>query len=191
MFGADCGFWDALEHRPGGEPRMPLSFGPAVTSGDLPEASSEAIVVVGHFDDRRSAACGPALADACADVFWVDTLWMNGQSIDRDWTASTADEPAPNGSHETAWARVAGPDGEPLTPLSVGLIPGSMLGTLEPASVGQIAVEPWIWHVTAYEPSSGRVRTFVIPDSVLQNRDGIVFYEVDGDEVLTTTLIID
>lgn len=191
MFGADCGFWDALEQGPGGGSRMPLYFGPAVTNVGLPKPSSAAIVVIGHFDDRRSDACGPARADACADVFWVDTLWMNGQSIDRDWTASTSDEPAPSGGHETAWARVTSPDGEPLTPLSVGLISGALLGTLEPASVGRIAAEPWIWLVTAYEPSSGRVRTFVIPDSVLQASDGIVFYEVDGDEVLTTTLIVD
>lgn len=192
FFGEDCGLWDALEHRPGGGPRMPLYFGQAVTNVDMPEPSTAAIVVIGHFDDRRSDACGPALADACADVFWVDTIWLDGAPIARDWTASTSDEPAPTGSHESAWTRVASPDEGSLIPLSVGLIPGSMLGTLEPASIGQVpSNEPWIWHVTGLDPASGRLRTFVIPDSVLSNVEGVMSYEIDGDEVVVTVAIID
>ncbi len=68
---------------------------------------------------------------------------------------------------------------------------GSSLQHLEPAAVGSIPLERWNWHVTAYEPSSGRLRTFVIPDSVLDNYEGIVRYEVVGDEVVITTAIID
>lgn len=173
-----------------GDDAFPIRMAPNSAAPSMPGVRMP-VVLVGHFDDRRALGCLVEQETACKDVFWVDTAWVNGDPPPRDWTAPTSDEPTPTFTHDEAWRRVADPDAASLIPLSVGLIPGSMLGTLEPASVGHIAAEPWIWHVAALEPSSGRVRTFVIPDSLLQHRDGIVFYEIDGNEVLVTAAIID
>jgi hypothetical protein len=66
------------------------------------------------------------------------------------------------------------------------LVPFSLLRTLEPSTVGLIPAETWNWLVIAYEPSSRRSRTFIIPDSVLANDDGVVSYEVVVDGVVTS-----
>lgn len=190
LFYGPCGVPDAWFETAAGTTDLVIATGQGPSFTSLPGVRAP-IVLVGHFDDRRAKGCVVVLETACEDVFWVDTAWVDGDRLPRDWSASTSDEPATGFTHDEAWTRVAGPDDDPMTPLSVGLIPGTMLGAIEPASVGYIAAEPWIWHVTAYEPSSGRVRTFVIPDSVLQHRDGIMSYEIAGDDVLTMALIID
>lgn len=171
---------------------LPLAIGQAST-GSLPFDRRVEVVLIGHFDDRRSGGCSSALTKRCADMFWVDGVSLDGQLAPRDWVdfARGAPRRAPIHTHDQAWDRVRGPEEDPSIALSVGQVTGLTLARMEPATVGRIPAEVWYWHVTAYEPSSGRLRTFVLPDSVLGDYDGIVSYEVVGDEVLVTTAIID
>lgn len=168
---------------------LPLAIGQAST-GSLPFDRRVEVVLIGHFDDRRSGGCSAALSKRCADMFWVDGVSLDGELGPRDWVTAVRGGSGPTYTHDQAWDRVRGPEEDPLVPLSIGLIIGPTLAKLEPATAGVIPVEMWYWHVTAYEPSSGRLRTFVIPDSVLGNHDGVVSYEVDGDDVLVSIAVI-
>ncbi len=171
-------------------PDPELVLGQAV-SESLPYGRRVEVVLIGHFDDRRSSECTAPRVTRCADMLWVDAVSLEGVPTSRDWTEPVRGEDPPTHTHDDAWARVRGPEEDPLVALSVNLMTGSSLQHLEPAAVGSITLERWNWHITAYEPSSGRLRTFVLPDSVLDNNEGNISYEVVGDEVLITTAIID
>jgi hypothetical protein len=167
-----------------------LVLDPAVSSA-LPYGRRTEVVLVGHFDDRRSSECTRAWVARCADLFWVDAVWLDGEQIPGDWVEPVRGGESAIHSHGEAWDRVRGPDEDPLVPLSVGQITSTGLHVLEPATVGVIPAEMWNWHITAYEPSSGRLRTFVIPDSVVGNVEGFGPYEVLGAEVSSSFTIID
>jgi hypothetical protein len=190
--GDDCGA-DSLMATAAGSldaTRLELVLGGAMSSS-LPFDSHVEVVVVGHFDDRRSSGCSAGMLSRCAEMFWVDAVWRDGALMPRDWAEPVRGGDPATHTHDDAWERVRGPDEDPLIALSIGQITGSALQRLEPASNGVIPLERWNWHITAYEPSSGRLRTFVIPDSVLDDIEGVVSYEVIGDEVGSYFTIID
>lgn len=82
--------------------------------------------------------------------------------------------------------------------LSVGLVPGYQLRTIEPAMAfgglpnGDPLVQEyaWIWHVTALDRTTGEVRTFVIPDKEFADPDDIVVHELTADGVVQRTTSI-
>jgi len=202
MFGRDCGLWDTLRESADGGPEMPLYFGPAVSGNPTAEESGLEIVIVGHFDDRRSDACGLTFAERCADVFVVDTMWMNGAPVSRDWTIPPdgGDVRAPFGTADDAAAAALSVfDDDPTRTmphdawvLSVGLMPGRHLAELEPTlrpfcgpDCDALFQSPaWIWHVTVLDRTTSELRTFVISDAEFGDQGSIIMREPTIDEVV-------
>jgi hypothetical protein len=90
---------------------------------------SPAVVVIGHFDDRRAAQC-PADAEACRDQFVVDRIcWVDGTELE----ISVLDElggPTASTPHVVAGAVEEVAPGWPI--LSAITIPGGRLPEVEP-----------------------------------------------------------
>jgi len=147
------------------------------------------VVFLGHFDDRRSSACGgDAIERRCADIFVVDSVWVDGGLRSPDWTWPS--ESPPVGPEATAdyitrtFATIAGDE---ATVLSVGAISGSDLADLEPAVGAAMSGARWVWHATVL--SGDRVRTFLIADDdAVARREGRSneWWEVVGDQVTGT-----
>lgn len=96
----------------------------------------------------------------------VDAIWADGRLQGRDWTMSAADEPKPVGTHERT-AGLASVYSPGSVPLSIGVVSGSALATIEPVmSRGPLTSETWVWHVTVLD--GRRVRTFLLPDSAMR-----------------------
>jgi hypothetical protein len=72
----------------------------------------------------------------------------------------------------------------------VGLVQGSDLGTLEPLlDEPQLVGGSWYWNVTALDRSTGRVRTFIVPDQVFDDGDDFTMWEVVGKQAVPTHLV--
>jgi hypothetical protein len=155
------------------------------------------VVFVGHFDDRRTSACDEGRQPACADAFWVDAIWYQGQLVATDWSfAATAPVPeTPKGSRrrvetlDAPWSRGT------AEILSVGLVTRTWLPGLEPVIRDPLLIgDTWDWHVTMLDKATKRIRTFVIADNALMDTPGgpnYRIYEIVEDEVLVTVTIID
>lgn len=154
---------------------------------------STRLILIGHFDDRRSSACAPERQAACADAFWVDAVWVHGQIDDEDWrrtgpNGQSSIEPTKRRPEVEAAALGLRPDFGPV--LTVGAIPGRDLQYLEPtADISLLRGETWIWHITLLD--HGRIRTLLIPDRLVGATEGVVGYEVAGEALLTMITIID
>ena len=116
------------------DPTLELVVGQGV-SGSLPYGRRVEVVLVGHFDDRRSSGCSAALTIRCADMFWVDAVSLEGVSMSRDWVEPVRGGDAATHTHDEAWERVRGPGEDPLIALSIGQVTSSLLQHLEPATV--------------------------------------------------------
>jgi hypothetical protein len=155
------------------------------------------VVFVGHFDDRRASACDEGRQPGCADAFWVDAIWYQGQLVATDWSfAATAPiAETPKGSRRGVETLDAPWSHGTAEILSVGLVSRAWLPDLEPVIQDPMLVgDTWAWHITALDKATKRVRTFVIGDSALMDTPGgpnYRIYEVVGDEVFVTATIID
>jgi hypothetical protein len=180
-----------------GGAQLPFVVYPASWDADIDP--TKPMVLIGHFDDRRTSACASAPGEKCADVFWVDAVWLDGAAVNADWSTSPSDEPAPRGTHDGAWSVATRGTERALIRLSVGRITSTDLRTLEPAldlrvrplRGDALVQESWVWHVTGLEPDTGRVLTFVIPDSAFASSGGTSTYEIDGQQVTIRTVIVD
>jgi hypothetical protein len=154
--------------------------------------NSNEVVFVGHFDDRRTSACDEGRQAACADAFWVDAIWYQGRIVATDWTSAPTAlaRRTPKGSRRSV-ETLDGPwsDGS-ATVLSVGLVRGSSLPALEPLlDEPRLVGGTWYWHVTVLDPSTGRVRTFIVPDQVFYGGDDFTVWEIVGDQAVPAHLV--
>jgi hypothetical protein len=155
------------------------------------------VVFVGHFDDRRTSACDDGRQAACADAFWVDAIWYQGQLVATDWSfASTVPVPeTPKGSRRRVETLDAPWSHGTAEILSVGLVSSAWLPGLEPLIKDPMLVgDTWNWHITMLDKATKRIRTFVIADNALMETPGgpnYRIYEIVGDEVFVTQTIID
>jgi hypothetical protein len=119
------------------------------------------VVLVGHFNDRRSPLCtvGETQADAqaaCRSRLVVDAVaWVNGTEGSTeavDWRAATDPHPSP-ALDPVANAAVFVPGS---TLLSLLVTPGSRIADVEPTlarAPTDLTSEPTLWVVTVLEPS--------------------------------------
>lgn len=163
---------------------------------------SAPVVLVGHFDDRRASACVSRLRrvwdrrEACADVFWVDSIWSESIQGIAEWTLKAPDGDAPppartdRGDFEPWAQRLAGD----AVVLAVGLVDRRALATIEPAFVQPLLDDAWAWHLTVLDLATRRVRTYVVPEATLVDAaagGSYTTYEVVGDEIILTTTMVD
>ena len=163
---------------------------PEVPGNGLPPTPAE-IVVIGHFDDRRSTFCPPYVEPECRDRFVVDRVdWVDGASMPlsvedplEDQTTATLDRV------EGIVARDA-----PASPvLSIAVVDGQFLGLMEPTlkdGAGGFTANPVIWVVRVLE--SERVATHLVIDGrdesyVVGSGDEAVAPEVPRTFSLTLT----
>jgi hypothetical protein len=169
---------------------------------------SSDLVAIGHFDDRRSSDCETAMEAACRDVFWIDTVWVAGEPIARDWIFSPPDDamPAPpvgTADDAAAITRMVFDDPAWLIEhdawvLSVGLMPGSELVMVEPSMRptcmtpcdALVQVPSWIWHVTVLDRTTSEVRTFVVDDAEFGDAGPVVVHETTIDTVVEHTTLV-
>ena len=166
------------------EPIMRVTLPPGIRP-----AEGVPVVFVGHFDDRRSSACGGDASErTCADIFVVDSAWVDGGLPSPDWTWPSASPPlGPEAMAEFVTRTFAAIAGDEATVLSVGAIPGADVNDLEPAVGAAMSGARWVWHATVL--SGDRVRTFLIADDdAVARREGRSneWWEVVGDQVTGT-----
>ena len=141
------------------------------------------IVVIGHFDDRRSFACPSAVAQACRDRFVVDRVDLVGGQrlptsvvdlVDAD-TASTSD------AVERLVLAAAPPGSTTLSMAAVGGNPG--LGRIEPSlgtGQGGLIDHRAIWSVRVL--LDGRSVTYLVIDG----SDAVFTIDDDGGAIFLT-----
>ena len=141
------------------------------------------IVVVGHFDDRRSFACPAAVEQACRDRFVVDRVDLVGGQrlptsvvdlVDAD-TASTSD------AVERLVLAAAPPGSTTLSMAAVGGNPG--LGRIEPSlgtGQGGLIDHRAIWSVRVL--LDGRSVTYLVIDG----SDAVFTIDDDGGAIFLT-----
>ena len=127
------------------------------------------IVVIGHFDDRRSLLCPDAVEDECRDRFVVDRVdWVNGTTQPLSVVDVLDGEPASSVNDIQAIVAEEAP-GSPL--LSVALVDG-------PTGIGRI------------EPSLGTGQSnFIDRDAVwvirvLEVDQAVTYLVIDGSDAI-------
>ena len=150
------------------------------------------VVFVGHFDDRRTSACEKGRQPACADAFWIDAIWYQGQLVATDWTLETTAAAAlpPSGSRDQIQG-LRGPWSDDAAQiLSVGLVRGTRLPELEPLiDEPRLVGGAWDWLVTALDPATVRTRTFIVPDIVFDGGDDFTIWEIVGNQAVPAHLV--
>jgi hypothetical protein len=135
---------------------------------DIPIVHDAPVVLVGHFDDRRAAACPVDRRAACQDAFVVDAIWSDGRLSAGVWELATDPSVAGPSATRDAVARAIrkiGP-GPGAQVLSVGQIRGPDVIDVEPAAIGtELADTNWVWHVTVLFGSE--IWTYLLPDGDL------------------------
>ena len=137
------------------------------------------IVVIGHFDDRRSTACPADVESECRDRLVVDRVdWVDGESLPLSvenplggQTVSTLDQVEATVAIEA-----------PASPiLSVVVVDGPTgIGRIEPTlqdGPGGLTAKPAIWIVRVLE--SERISTYLVID----DSDDIYELGVDGEPI--------
>jgi hypothetical protein len=136
------------------------------------------VVLVGHFDDRRSSLCPAAEEDACRERFVVDRVdWVNGETQPMSVVAEVEEQRSSTADEIAALAQRHAPRG---TILSVFVTDGATgLVRAEPvvaASAPDLMAAAAVWGIRVLE--GGRVSTYLIPDG----SDDI--YQVDVERVI-------
>jgi hypothetical protein len=137
------------------------------------------IVVVGHFDDRRSTACPVDLEAACRDRFVVDRVQVvNGE----EQPTSLVDLAAGPGKPFDEVQRVIDVVRPDVAILSAVHVEGSDLGRVEPILAdrrGGLVQEPAVWVVRALD--LGALATYLFVDAT----DDL--YEITPDDAVLIT----
>ena len=147
----------------------------------LPEAGPAEpveIVVIGHFDDRRSRLCPEDVEDACRDRFAVDRVaWVEGETPPPS-RVSLLDGVAARSSVGEILAIIAAETPDSAV-LSVVTVDGPLgLRSVEPSlGTGRRGLidQPVLWVVRVLE--SGRLATYIVVDG----SDAIYEMTEDGD----------
>ena len=136
---------------------------------DLGPAEPVEIVVVGHFDDRRSLLCPDAVEDECRDRFVVDRVdWVNGTTQPLSVVDVLDGEPASSVDDIQAIVTEEAP-GSPL--LSLAVVDG-------PTGIGRI--EPSLG--TGQGSFIDRDATWVI--RVLEVDRAVTYLVIDGSDAI-------
>ncbi|MBA2299475.1 MAG: hypothetical protein H0W22_01745, partial [Chloroflexi bacterium] len=149
------------------QPRLP----------DLGPAEPVEIFVVGHFDDRRSFACPPAVQDECRDRFVVDRVdWVDGAT--QPSSVVGADDGRQTSTPAAVQAIVAEETpGDSL--LSMAVVDGPTgIGRIEPSlgtGRGGFIDQAWVWVVRVLEGE--RSVTYLVVDGTN------AIFEMDGEGV--------
>lgn len=163
--------------RPAIAPVFPFLDLDAIPSVDPSRGPLPELVVLGHFDDRRSieALCGPAEPVSCPDTFVVDRIVsVDGTPVGPSLVASL-ERYEPFAPVRPAWTvrdvdRIVGSVGGDLEILSRTAIAAERVRELEPSlgtGAHEIIDRQVAWLVNALVPIEGRpprLRTFLLVD---------------------------
>jgi len=152
---------------------------------DLPRSGADGgstpadVVLVGHFDDYRSALCPGSEVAACRDRFVVDAVpFVHGEAQPRS-TVLAADATASSVADIEAVVATEAPD-SPI--LSISVVDGATtLSVIEPSlRTGQEGLigQPLVWIVRVLE--SGRVSRYLVIDG----SDAIYELNPEGGAIL-------
>ena len=149
------------------QPRLP-ALGPA---------EPVEIVVVGHFDDRRSLLCPDAVKDDCRDRFVVDRVeWVDGTT--QPFSMVGVDDGRQASTPEAIQAIVAAETPSDSL-LSMAVVDGSTgIGRIEPSlgtGRGDFIDQAWVWVTRVLEAE--RAVSYLVVDGT----DAI--FEMNGDGI--------
>lgn len=126
------------------------------------------VVVVGHFDDRRSALCEASERQACADRFVVDRIcWVNGTELPIS-DLNLLDGPRASSPDDIERVIEAAAPGWPV--LSSMTVPGGRLSAIEPTLATHdefgLTQEQAVWVVRVVV--NGEPATYLVVDGTLE-----------------------
>jgi hypothetical protein len=156
-----------------------------ILGGYTDPPTSRLVILLGHFDDRRSPLCGPEREQVCRDNFIVDSVaWAYGstQPISHESRLETADD-VRNVPRSTADDVVAAVTSLPRDAriLSIGSVVDERLAEMEPALADDplLAGERIVWLVKAVDDTAGQARLleYAIRDSDL------AAWRIDGSDL--------